>query len=210
MVGSEESCPGLCTSCALIALGKQSTESSDTSWSQSDVQSSNDYGYGQGQALPNPYNFQYGNPQSISLDPYGWHRFFEFRTEADRGNSLPPFEAVHVNRRKIRRATEAAGISYTYASANSFASYFVDFLLHPHEKRKEVTVYGSGEAKAVLNYKQDVAAYTIRAATDPRAANQIMIYRQQENIASQLELTSAWEKKTGCTLKRIHVQEQEI
>ena len=51
----------------------QSTESSDTSWSQSDVQSSNDYGYGQGQALPNPYNFQYGNPQSIPLDPYGWH-----------------------------------------------------------------------------------------------------------------------------------------
>ena len=56
-----------------MPYGVQSTESSDTSWSQSDVQSSNDYGYGQGQALPNPYNFQYGNPQSIPLDPYGWH-----------------------------------------------------------------------------------------------------------------------------------------
>ncbi|KAL6141425.1 hypothetical protein ACLB2K_059713 [Fragaria x ananassa] len=59
-----------------MPYGVQSTESSDTSWSQSDVQSSNDYGYGQGQALPNPYNFQYGNSQSIPLDPYGWHGSF--------------------------------------------------------------------------------------------------------------------------------------
>ncbi|KAM5584592.1 isoeugenol synthase 1 [Rosa sericea] len=139
-------------------------------------------------------------------------RFFpsEFGNEVDRVSGLPPFEAIHVNRRKIRRATEAAGISYTYVSANSFASYFVDYLLHPHEKRKEVTVYGSGEAKAVLNCEEDVAAYTIRAATDPRAANRIVICRPQGNIVSQLELISAWEKKTGRTLKRIHVPEQEI
>lgn len=51
------------------------------------------------------------------------------------------------NKRKIRRASEAAGLSYTYVSANSFAAYFVDYLLHPHEKREEVLVYGSGEAK---------------------------------------------------------------
>ncbi|KAL6202768.1 hypothetical protein ACLB2K_026473 [Fragaria x ananassa] len=126
------------------------------------------------------------------------------RTEADRGNSLPPFEAVHVNKRKIRRATEAAGISYTYASANTFASYFVDFLLHPHEKRKEVIVYGSGEAKGT---KSKSSRVKLRArcgrlhhkssnrseASQP--VNQIMICRQQENIVSQLELISAWRKR---------------
>lgn len=51
------------------------------------------------------------------------------------------------NKRKVRRAIEAAGIPFTYVSANSFAAYFVDYLLHPHEKIDEVTVYGSGEAK---------------------------------------------------------------
>nr|XP_011459499.1 PREDICTED: LOW QUALITY PROTEIN: isoeugenol synthase 1-like [Fragaria vesca subsp. vesca] len=134
----------------------------------------------------------------------------EFGNEEDRASGLPPFEAMLVNKRKIRRATEAAGISYTFVSANSFASYFVDYLLHPHENRDEVIVYGSGEAKAVFNYEKDVAAYTIRAATDPRAANRILICRPQGNIISQLELISAWEEKTGRTLKRIHVPEQEI
>ncbi|KAK9939652.1 hypothetical protein M0R45_016342 [Rubus argutus] len=134
----------------------------------------------------------------------------EFGNEEDRASGLPPFEAIHVYRRKIRRATEAAGIEYTYVSANTFASYFVDYLLHPREKRDDVIVYGSGEAKAVLNYEEDVAVYTIRAATDPRAASRIVICRPQGNIVSQLDLISSWEKKTGRTLKRIHVPEHEI
>lgn len=134
----------------------------------------------------------------------------EFGNEQDRVTGLPPLEAIHANRRKIRRATEAAGIAYTYVSSNSFASYFVDYVLHPRETRDDVIVYGSGEAKAVLNCEEDVAAYTIRAASDRRAANRIVICRPQGNIVSQLDLISSWEKKTGRTLKRIHVPEQEI
>lgn len=75
----------------------------------------------------------------------------EFGNEVDRVSGLPPFEALLANKRKIRRATEEAGISYTYVSANSFAAYFVDYLLHPHENRDEVVVYGSGEAKGRFN-----------------------------------------------------------
>ena len=71
----------------------------------------------------------------------------EFGNEVDRVSGLPPFEGLLANKRKIRRATEEAGISYTYVSANSFAAYFVDYLLHPREKRDEVAVYGNGEAK---------------------------------------------------------------
>lgn len=71
----------------------------------------------------------------------------EFGNEVDRVSGLPPFEALLANKRKIRRATEAAGIPFTYVSANSFAAYFVDYLLHPHDKLEEITVYGSGEAK---------------------------------------------------------------
>jgi hypothetical protein len=74
----------------------------------------------------------------------------EFGNEVDRVSGLPPFETVLDNKRKIRRVSEAAGLSYTYVSANSFAAYFVDVLLHPHEKREEVLVYGSGEAKGEL------------------------------------------------------------
>ncbi|KAJ6419144.1 hypothetical protein OIU84_029286 [Salix udensis] len=134
----------------------------------------------------------------------------EFGNEVDRVSGLPPFETVLANKRKIRRASEAAGLSYTYVSANSFAAYFVDYLLHPREKREEVTVYGSGEARAVLNSEEDVAAYTVKAATDPRVANRVIIYRPPGNIVSQLDLISSWEKKTGQTLKKNYVPEEEI
>nr|POF17284.1 isoeugenol synthase 1 [Quercus suber] len=134
----------------------------------------------------------------------------EFGNEVDRVSGLPPFEALLANKRRIRRATEEAGISYTYVSANSFAAYFVDYLLHPHENRDEVVVYGSGEAKAVLNYEEDVAAYTVKAATDPRVGNRVIVYRPPGNIVSQLDLISSWEKKTGRTLKKINMPEEEI
>ena len=80
---------------------------------------------------------------------FGFQRFVpsEFGNEVDRVSGLPPFEALLDNKRKVRRAIEAAGIPFTYVSANSFAAYFVDYLLHPHQKTDEVTVYGSGEAK---------------------------------------------------------------
>ncbi|CAB4278698.1 unnamed protein product [Prunus armeniaca] len=135
----------------------------------------------------------------------------EFGNEVDRVSGLPPFEALLDNKRKIRRAIEAAGIPYTYVSANSFGAYFVDYLLHPREKTNhQVTVYGTGEAKAVLNYEEDVATYTIKAATDPRVANRVIVYRPQGNIVSQLDLISSWEKKTGCTFTRSYVSEEEI
>ncbi|KAH7516638.1 hypothetical protein FEM48_Zijuj10G0156200 [Ziziphus jujuba var. spinosa] len=134
----------------------------------------------------------------------------EFGNEVDRVSGLPPFEALLENKRKVRRATEAAGIPFTYVAANSFAAYFVDYLLHPGEKIQEVIVYGSGEAKTVLNYEEDVAAYTVKAATDEKVANRVMVYRPPGNIVSQLDLISSWEKKTGLTLKRTHVPEEEI
>lgn len=62
----------------------------------------------------------------------------------------------------------------------------------------------------MLNYEEDVAAYTVRAATDPRVANRVIIYRPPGNIISQLDLMSTWEKKTGRSFKRIHVPEEEI
>ncbi|CAL5365848.1 unnamed protein product [Camellia sinensis] len=71
----------------------------------------------------------------------------EFGNDVDRVSGLPPFQALLDNKKKIRRATEAAGIPYTYVSANSFASYFVDYLLHPRENHDQVTIYGTGEAK---------------------------------------------------------------
>ncbi|KAJ6433666.1 hypothetical protein OIU84_017377 [Salix udensis] len=127
-------------------------------------------------------------------------------------DQLKIIEAIKVagNIKRFFPATEAAGIPHTFVSANCFGAYFVNYLLHPHEKTQDIAVYGSGEAKTVMNYEEDIAKYTIRSADDPRTCNRVVIYRPQKNIVSQLELISLWEKKTGMTFNRIHVPEEEI
>ncbi|XP_024021055.1 eugenol synthase 1 [Morus notabilis] len=139
-------------------------------------------------------------------------RFFpsDFGVEEDKVNPLKPFQVFLDKKRKVRRATEAAGIPYTFVSANCFGSYFVNYLLHPHDNPNDVVVYGTGHAKAVLNYEEDIAVYTIKAANDPRTCNHIIVYRPPENIISQLELISLWEKKTGRSFNRVYVPEEEL
>ncbi|KAL4651009.1 hypothetical protein ACB092_01G127500 [Castanea dentata] len=130
----------------------------------------------------------------------------DFGCEEDRVTPLPPFEVFLDKKRKIRRVIEAAGISYTFVSANCFGAYFVNYLLRPHEKKDDVVVYGS----AVLNYEEDIALYTIKVANDPRTCNRIVLYRPLKNIVSQLELISLWEKKTGQSFNRVYVPEEEL
>ncbi|CAK9149870.1 unnamed protein product [Ilex paraguariensis] len=134
----------------------------------------------------------------------------DFGCEEDRMTVLPPFQAVLNKKQMIRRAIEAAGIPYTFVSANCFGSYFVNFLHHPHAQRENITVYGSGETKAVLNCEEDIANCTIKVATNPRTCHRVVIYRPPMNATSQLELICLWEKKTGQTFRRVHVSEEEI
>ncbi|XP_048491656.1 isoeugenol synthase 1-like [Beta vulgaris subsp. vulgaris] len=135
----------------------------------------------------------------------------EFGNEADRSTALPPFQAILDKKKKIRRAIEAAGIPYTYVSANSLAKYFIHYFLFQGENcDKEVTIYGSGETKAVWNYEEDIAMYTIRAAIDSRTLNKTLICRPLRNIASQLDIITSWEKKAGKTLNKIHILEENV
>ncbi|XP_020547789.1 eugenol synthase 1-like [Sesamum indicum] len=135
----------------------------------------------------------------------------EYGVDEDRVSVLPPFEAFLEKKRKIRRAVEAANIPYTFVSANCCGAYFVNFLLHPYEQKEEIiTVYGSGEAKAVLVYEEDIGVFTIKVAADPRACNRVVIYRPAVDLISQLELISLWEKKTGRRFNKVHLPEEEM
>ncbi|KAK7322464.1 hypothetical protein VNO77_25845 [Canavalia gladiata] len=135
----------------------------------------------------------------------------DFGVEEDRISPLPPFQAFLDKKRKIRREIEAAGIPYTFISANCFGAYFANYLLHPHDKNNNiVTVYGNGETKAVLNYEEDVAMYTIKVANDPRTNNRIVVYRPSKNIISQNDLISLWQQKTGQNFRKDFVPEEEI
>lgn len=86
---------------------------------------------------------------SFSNDIYYLQRFLpsDFGVEEDRVHPLPPFQAFLDKKRKIRREIEAAKIPYTFVSANCFGAYFVNFLLHPYERNKDIAIYGNGETK---------------------------------------------------------------
>ncbi|KAB1223451.1 Eugenol synthase 1 [Morella rubra] len=112
------------------------------------------------------------------------------------GNPSTTFPAFLEKKRKVRSAIEAAAIPYTFVSLNCCGAYFVKYyLLCPHEERDHIVVYGSGKAKAVLNYEEDIAMTTIMMANDPRTCNRVVIYRPKENIVSQLELLSFGRRK---------------
>ncbi|KAK3409736.1 hypothetical protein EUGRSUZ_J01830 [Eucalyptus grandis] len=134
----------------------------------------------------------------------------DFGCEEDKITPLPPFEEFLEKKRKIRRATEAAGIPFTFVATNCLAAYFINVLLHPHSPHKEIVVYGDGEANAVLNYEEDVGKYTIKVANDPRACNRVVSYRPKPNIISQHQLISLWEEKTGRSFKRVYVPEEDL
>ena len=58
--------------------------------------------------------------------------------------------------------------------------------------------------------ENDIAAYTMKAVEDPRTLNKILYVRPPANVVSHNELISMWEKKTGRTLQKEHVPEEDI
>lgn len=136
----------------------------------------------------------------------------EFGSEVDRITPvLPAFQACIDMKKLIRREVEKSGIPYTFVAANSFGAYFVNFLLRPYDKELgKFTIYGTGEKKFVCNYEKDVAGYTVKTATDPRTENGIIIYRLPKNVITQLDLIARWEKKTGPTMEKTYISEEEI
>ncbi|KAI6675591.1 hypothetical protein NL676_003497 [Syzygium grande] len=163
-------------------------------------------------ALPNPLTPDQINIVDAIIAAGNIKRFVpsEFGCDVDRTTTLPPFQACLDKKKKMRRLIEASGIPYTFVCANCCASYFINLLLHPHDPRPDLVVYGTGEAKTVLNYEQDIAEYTIKVANDPRTCNRVVIFRPPGNVVSQNELISSWEKKTGRSFEKILKQEDEM
>ncbi|XAR63416.1 hypothetical protein NMG60_11023337 [Bertholletia excelsa] len=135
----------------------------------------------------------------------------EFGVDDERTESvLPPFQAYLDKRKKVRTATQEAGIPFTCLSSSCFGEYFLGLLFHPHDPSPDLTIFGSGQAKVVLTREEDIATYTIKVANDPRTLNRAIYCRPPGNVTSQLDLISLWEKKTGRSYNKVHVSEEDI
>ena len=66
------------------------------------------------------------------------------------------------------------------------------------------------ENAASLNKEEDMAAYTMRAADDPRTLNKTVYINPPKNIVSQNDVIALWESKIGKTLEKTFVSEEEL
>eukprot|EP01018_Ginkgo_biloba_P005981 Gb_41596 [translate_table: standard] len=130
----------------------------------------------------------------------------EFGIDPSRmGEAMEPGNVTFIDKIEVRRAIEAAGIPYTYVSANCFAGYFVGGLaqlgrLTPPSH--SVVLYGDGNAKAIWVDEDDIATYTMKAVDDPRTLNKTLYIRPPANILSQKEVVQMWEKSSGKMLEK--------
>lgn len=134
-------------------------------------------------------------------------RFFpsEFGNDVDRVHAVEPAKSAFELKAQIRRAAEAAGIPHTYVPCGCFAAYFLPTLAQPgvtSPPKDKVTIMGDGNAKAIFNKEDDIAAFTIKAVDDPRTLNKILYIRPPKNVYSFNELVALWEKKLARPSRR--------
>uniref|UniRef100_A0A1J3G8M1 Isoflavone reductase-like protein P3 n=1 Tax=Noccaea caerulescens TaxID=107243 RepID=A0A1J3G8M1_NOCCA len=139
----------------------------------------------------------------------------EFGNDVDRTVAIEPTLSDLMMKAQIRRAIEAAKIPYTYVVTGCFAGFFIPSLGQCHLRlksppRDQVSIYGNGNGKAIINTEEDIVAYTMRAVDDPRTLNKILYIHPPKNIVSQNDMVGLWERKIGKTLDKIYVSEEEL
>eukprot|EP00249_Psilotum_nudum_P030384 c42960_g1_i1 orf=376-1302(-) len=137
----------------------------------------------------------------------------EYGMDPDRMvHCLPPAGNIFSDKRQIRRAVEAAGIPFTYFSANCFAGYFLaGFAQYARflPPKDSLLIYGDGNTKVIWVYEGDVGTYIIKTIDDPRTVNKTLYLRPPANILSQIEVVSIWEKTSGKVLEKKFISEHE-
>ncbi|GLJ10772.1 hypothetical protein SUGI_0134660 [Cryptomeria japonica] len=131
-------------------------------------------------------------------------------------HALEPGNITFIDKKKVRRAIEAANIPYTYVSANMFAGFFAGSLAQLQDDvrmmpaRDKVLIYGDGNVKGVYVDEDDVGIYIVKSIDDPRTLNKTMYIRPPKNILSQKEVVEIWERLSRLNLEKIYISEDEL
>ncbi|XP_039169295.1 phenylcoumaran benzylic ether reductase Pyrc5 [Eucalyptus grandis] len=137
-----------------------------------------------------------------------------FGSDVDRAHAVEPartFYAAYYT--DIHRLLEEEGIPYTYVCCNFLVGWHRSTLVQPRTRaasRERIVILGDGNAKVVFNREDDIGTYTIKAVDDPRTLNKILYIRPPGSTYSMNDLVSLWERKTGKTLERVYVPEEQV
>lgn len=137
----------------------------------------------------------------------------EFGHDIDRADPVEPGLSFYNEKRKIRRAVEAANIPFTYICCNSIAGWPYFYHRHPPElppPTEKFDIYGDGNVKAYFVTGADIGKYTIKTVDDVRTLNKNVHFRPSNNFLTINELAGIWEKKIEKTLPRVCISEQDL
>nr|AHB89627.1 leucoanthocyanidin reductase 1 [Picea abies] len=137
----------------------------------------------------------------------------EFGHDIDKADPVEPGLTFYNERRKIRRAVEAANIPFTYICCNSIAGWPYFYHTHPSElppPTEQFEIYGDGNVKAYFVTGADIGKYTIKTVDDIRTLNKAVHFRPPKNFLTLNELAAIWETKIGKTLPKVCISEQDL
>uniref|UniRef100_A0A0D6QYB6 NmrA-like domain-containing protein n=1 Tax=Araucaria cunninghamii TaxID=56994 RepID=A0A0D6QYB6_ARACU len=137
----------------------------------------------------------------------------EYGMDAGRmGHAMEPANVIFQHKMAVRRATEEAGIPFTYISANCFAGYFLAGLAQYNQfvpPLDKAVIYGQGNHKVIWVNEEDIGTYAVKTVDDPRTKNKIVYIRPPLNILSLREVVEIWEKLCGKVLVKPTVSEEQ-
>lgn len=137
----------------------------------------------------------------------------EFGHDIDKAEPVEPGLTFYNEKRKIRRAVEAANIPFTYICCNSIAGWPYFYHTHPSElppPTEQFEIYGDGNVKAYFVTGSDIGKYTIKTVDDVRTVNKTVHFRPPKNFLTLNELAAIWEKKISKTLPKVCISEKDL
>ncbi|MCO5578162.1 hypothetical protein L7F22_032000 [Adiantum nelumboides] len=124
-----------------------------------------------------------------------------------------PLKFAFAPKQEIHTAIREEGIPFTVLFSHGFAGYFVACLGQLGSKvppRDKAVIFGDGNTKFISVTEEDIAAYVVRAADDPRTENKYVYIRPPANILSQNEMVSLWEAKIGKPLEKTYMSKESL
>ncbi|KAM3314390.1 hypothetical protein ACQJBY_033306 [Aegilops geniculata] len=137
----------------------------------------------------------------------------EFGHDVDRARPVGAGVGFYEEKRRVRRAAEAAGVPYTYICCNSIAGWPYFDNMHPSEVRPPLDrfqIYGDGTVRAFFVAGTDIGKFTVKAAYDARSINKVVHFRPACNLLSTNEMACLWESKIGRTLPRVTLSKEDL
>uniref|UniRef100_A0ACD5XWM2 Uncharacterized protein n=1 Tax=Avena sativa TaxID=4498 RepID=A0ACD5XWM2_AVESA len=124
--------------------------------------------------------------------------------------TLEPAKSMMESKLRVRQVIREVGIPHTIICSNWAIGLLLSGLNENGPLSTGVNIFGDETTQAIFLDEKDMSRLAIRAVEDPRTLDKVLYVRPPTNVCSFGQLVHLLEKKTGKTLERNYVSEQEL